>query len=57
MTLPLDLDIFLPLGIAHQGVDVDVLEGDLVHEVQPHHHHAGHPEEEDVEAGHQQAVG
>ena len=43
----------MPLGIAHQSVDVDIGEGDFVHEVQPHHHHAGHPEKEDIEAGYQ----
>ncbi len=49
------------LGLAHllavlvpdQGVDVHVVEGNLLHEVDAHHHHPGHPEEEDVEGGHQ----
>ena len=40
----------LPLLVAHEGVDVDVAERHLLHEVQPHHHHAGDPEEDDVEA-------
>ena len=35
--------------VADQGVDVDVLEGHLVHELEPHHDHPGHPEEDDVE--------
>ena len=43
----------LAMLVAHQGVEVDVLERHLVHEVQPHHHHPRHPEEEDVEAGDQ----
>ena len=51
MTLPVDLDIFAALRVAHEGVQVDVLEGHLIHEVQAHHHHAGHPEEQDVEPG------
>ena len=37
--------------VAHQRVDVDVVERDLLHEVEAHHHHAGDPEEDDVEAG------
>ncbi|KAF5036847.1 hypothetical protein DSECCO2_570890 [anaerobic digester metagenome] len=40
----------LAVLVADQGVDVDVLEGHVVHELQAHHHHAGHPEKEDVEA-------
>ncbi len=43
----------LPLLVADQGVDVDVLEGDLTGEMHAHHHHAGDPEEDDVEAGDQ----
>ncbi len=39
--------VFIP----HQGMQIDVLEGYLVHEMQPHHHHPGDPEEEDVKAG------
>ena len=55
----------LAVGVADQGVDVDVAEGDGVgegafasvghgyveHEVAAEHDHAGDPEEEDVEAG------
>ena len=37
--------------VAHERVQVDVAEGHLVHEVQAHHHHSRHPEEEDVETG------
>ena len=55
MTLPLVFDIFCALLVAHQGVDVDVVERHLLHEVQAHHHHAGDPEEDDVEAGDQRA--
>ena len=38
-------------------MDVDLLEGDIIHEFQPHHHHAGDPEEDDIEAGDQYAGG
>jgi len=47
----------LAVLVADQGVQVDVVEGHLIHEVQPHHHHPGHPEEEDVEAGDQDRGG
>ena len=53
MTLPFDFDILAPVLVAHQRMHVDGAERLLVHEVQPHHHHAGDPEEDDVEAGHQ----
>ena len=43
----------LALLVADQGVDVDGVERHLMHEVQPHHHHPGNPEEDDVEAGDQ----
>ena len=38
-------------------MDVDLPEGDLIHEVKPHHHHPGHPEKEDVEGGDQDGRG
>ena len=50
MTLPFDFDIFCALLVADKGVDVDVAERDILHEVHAHHHHAGDPEEDDVEA-------
>ena len=40
-------------GVAHQAMDVDVVERHFFHEVQAHHHHARDPEEDDVEAGDQ----
>ena len=49
----LGLGHLLAFGIAHDGVDVDVLEGHLAGEVLGHHHHPGHPEEDDVVAGDQ----
>ena len=55
MTLPLDFDIFCALLVAHEGVDVDVVERHLLHEVRAHHHHARDPEEDDVEAGDERA--
>jgi len=53
----LGLRHLLPLRVAHEGVDVDRMERDLAHEMQPHHHHAGDPEENDVEAGDQHVAG
>ena len=41
---------FLPFGIAHEGVDVYVTEGDIARELESEHDHPGYPEEEDVEA-------
>ena len=41
------------LLVANDGVDVDVPERHLVHEVEAHHHHPGDPEEDDVEGGDQ----
>ena len=43
----------LALGVAHDGVDVDVAERHLAGEVQGRHDHARDPEEDDVEAGDQ----
>ena len=40
--------------VPDQGMDIDVPEGDFVGEVEPHHDHPRHPEEENVEAGHEQ---
>ena len=47
----------LALGVAHDGVDVDVAERHLAGEVPGHHHHARHPEEDDVVARHQHRGG
>ena len=44
----------LTLGVAHQAMDVDFVERDIVHELQAHHDHAGHPKD-DVETGDQHA--
>mmetsp|Transcript_498 Transcript_498/g.824 ORF Transcript_498/g.824 Transcript_498/m.824 type:complete len:496 (+) Transcript_498:478-1965(+) len=44
----LGLGHFLPRGVAHQAVHVDHLKGGLAGELDAHHHHAGHPEEQDV---------
>ena len=38
-------------------MDVDVLEGDFVHEFEPHHDHPGHPEEDDVKPRHHERRG
>ena len=53
----LGLGHLVAVGVAHQAVDVDLAEGHVVHELQAHHDHAGHPEEDDVEAGDQHAGG
>ena len=47
----------LALGVAHDGVDVDVAERHLAGEVQRHHDHPRDPEEDDVEARHQHGGG
>src|SRR3989442_723709 len=47
----------LALGVAHDGVDVDVAERHLAGEVPGHHHHARHPEADDVLARHQHRGG
>ena len=41
---------FLAALVAHQCVDVNILERHFMFEVQAHHHHAGDPEEDDVES-------
>ena len=43
----------LAFRVAHQGMNVDIPERHVTHELQAHHHHAGHPEEKNVKAGHQ----
>ena len=39
------------LGVTHHAVDDDVVERRIAGEMGPHHHHAGDPEEDDVETG------
>ncbi len=53
----LGLGHLLAVGVADQAVDVDGLERDFAHEFAAQHHHAGDPEEEDVEAGDEQGGG
>ena len=45
------------LFVTHQRMNVGVAEGNLSHEVLPHHDHAGHPEEENVKGRHQDGSG
>ena len=45
------------LVVAHGTVDVDRVEGDVAHHLQAGHHHARHPEEDDLAGGHQRAGG
>jgi len=47
----------LTLGIPHQGMNIHLAERHLLHAMKTHHHHAGHPEEEDIERGHQHRGG
>ncbi len=49
----LGLGHLLAFRVADQAVHVDILERNLAGDVLGHHHHARHPEEDDVEAGHQ----
>ena len=55
--IALGLTHLLALRIAHQTVDVHMLERNLACEVRGHHDHAGDPEEDDVVAGDQHAAG
>jgi hypothetical protein len=52
----LNFAIFCAL-VAHEGMDVDGAERHVAHEMDPHHHHAGDPEEDDVEARDQYVAG
>ena len=51
MPLPSDLDMRRPSGASSDRVDVHVGEGHLAHELEAHHHHARHPQEDDVAGG------
>ncbi len=53
----LGLGHLVAVGVAHQAVDVDLAEGHVAHELEAHHDHARHPEEDDVEAGDQDRGG
>ncbi len=48
---------FLPLFVPDERVDVHVPEGNVIHELQSHHDHARHPEEDDVESGDEKGCG
>ena len=51
--IPLAFAHLLPLSIAHQSMDINLLEGNFIHALEAHHHHPGDPEEKDVEPGYQ----
>ena len=53
----LGLRHLLPVLVAHQGMDVDGAERHVAHEMDAQHHHAGDPEEDDIEAGDQHVAG
>ena len=48
--IALGLGHLVAVGVAHQAVDVNLAEGHIAHELEAHHDHAGHPEEDDVKA-------
>ena len=52
-SVALGLGHLLTFRIAHQAVDVHLAERHFAGELQRHHDHAGHPEEDDVVAGDQ----
>ncbi len=41
----------LALAVEDEGIDGDVVEGDVLHVVEAGHHHAGDPEGDDVAGG------
>ena len=43
----------LSILISNQAVDIDFMEGHVIHEFQAHHDHPRNPEKNDVEAGNQ----
>ena len=47
----------LAFGITHQCMDIDMMKGHLACEMASHHHHARHPEKDDVKAGDQNTGG
>ena len=49
--IALGLAHLLSFRITHKGVQIDIPEGRFLHEVQPHHHHAGNPEKQNVKTG------
>ena len=55
MPLPFDLAHRLAEAVEDLRVDVHVVERHLAHVVEPGHHHARHPERDDVAARHQHA--
>jgi len=40
--------LFAPF-ITHKGMKVYIPEGNILHHIEPHHHHPGNPEEQDIE--------
>ena len=53
----LGLGHLLALLVTDQCMDIDGVERHAAHEVQPHHHHPGDPEEDDIETGDQHIGG
>ena len=42
---------FFPFFIPHKRMQINMFKGDVFHHVNAHHHHAGHPEEKNIETG------
>ena len=55
--VPLRLAHLLALLIAYQGMQVNIRKGDISHDIESHHHHAGHPEEDNIETGNKERGG
>ena len=51
--IALGLGHLLPGLVSHEPMDVDIRERHVTHELQSHHDHPRHPEEDDVESGDQ----
>src|SRR5262249_760740 len=49
ITFPFHLVFF----VAHQCVNVNITKRDIIHELEPHHNHPCHPEEQNIETGDQ----
>src|SRR6056297_1025244 len=55
--ITLTLAHLLSLGITNQGVNIDLFEGNFLHEAQPHHHHPSYPEKQNIKTRNQTAGG
>src|SRR3990170_8635527 len=51
--ITLGLAHLLTLGIPHEGMYAYIPEWHFTHKLKPHHHHACHPEKEDIKSSHE----